>query len=92
MNNRKVSIIVPIYNSEKLLNVAIDSVLRQTLEDIEIILVDDGSKDNSPKICDDYAKKDNRVVVIHKENAGQAQARNDGLKVAKRKIYNVFRC
>ena len=81
MNNRKVSVIVPVYNAEKFLNKAIDSLVRQTLEDIEIILVDDGSTDNSPRICDDYAQRDNRIIVIHKENSGQAIARNVGLEI-----------
>ncbi|MBR2744496.1 MAG: glycosyltransferase [Clostridia bacterium] len=91
MNDRKVSVIVPVYNAEKYLNKAIDSLVGQTLEDIEIILVDDGSIDNSPRICDEYAKKDNRVIVVHKENSGQAIARNVGLEFASRKIYNVSR-
>ena len=92
MNERKVSVIVPVYNAGKFLNRAIDSLVRQTLKDIEIIWVDDGSTDNSSKICDDYAKKDSRIIVIHKENSGQSVARNIALKVANRKIYNVFRC
>ena len=92
MNERKVSVIVPVYNAEKFLNRALDSLVRQTLEDIEIILVNDGSTDNSPAICDDYAKNDNRIIVIHKENTGQAIARNVALEIANRKIYNVFRC
>lgn len=92
MSIKKVSIIVPVYNAEKFLNRAIDSLLKQTLKEIEIILVDDGSRDNSPQICDDYEKKDNRIVVIHIKNSGQAQARNAGLEMAKREIYNVFRC
>lgn len=91
MNNKKVSVIVPVYNAEKFLNRAIDSLVRQTLKDIEIILVNDGSTDNSPKICEDYAKKDSRIIVIHEENSGQAIARNAALEVANRKIYNVFR-
>ena len=85
MNEKKVSIIMPIYNAEEFIHKAIDSALRQTLEDIEIILVDDGSPDNCPKICDEYAAKDNRVVVIHKENGGQAKARNAALDIAKGK-------
>jgi len=89
MNMKKVSVIVPVYNAENFLNRAIDSLLRQTLKDIEIILVDDGSKDNCPKICDDYAKKDNRIIVIHKENAGQAKARNVAIEIAKGK-YIMF--
>ena len=90
MSNKKVSVIVPVYNAEKFLNRAIDSVVGQTLEDIEIILVDDESTDNSPQICEDYAKKDNRVIVIHQKNSGQAKARNAGLEVATREIYNVY--
>lgn len=92
MDEKKVSVIVPVYNAEKFLNRAIESLLRQTLEDIEIILVDDGGEDNCPQICDDYAKRDNRIIVIHKENGGQAQARNKGLEIASRKIYNVYGC
>ena len=89
MNNKKVSIIVPVYNTGKFLNRAINSLLNQTLEDIEIILVDDGSTDNCPQICDEYAKKDNRVIVIHQKNTGQAIARNVGLEVASGK-YIMF--
>ena len=91
MENTKVSVIVPVYNAEKFLNRAIDSLLKQTLKDIEIILGDDGSSDNSPEICDEYEKKDSRIIVIHKKNAGQAIARNAALEVANREIYNVFR-
>ncbi len=79
----KLSIIIPVYNSQKYLHECIDSVLAQTLTDFEIILVDDGSTDNSPAICDQYAQKDPRVVVIHKENGGQADARNKGLDIAR---------
>lgn len=79
----KVSIILPIYNVEKHLHRCMDSLLNQTLEDIEIIMVDDGSPDNCPQMCDEYAKKDNRVKVVHKENAGLGFARNSGLEVAK---------
>ena len=78
----KVSIIVPVYNVEKYLQCCVDSLLHQTLADIEIILVDDGSPDNSPAICDEYAKQDDRVKVIHKKNAGQGLARNTGLETA----------
>ena len=92
MNNKKVSVIVPVYNAEKYLKRAIDSLLRQTLKDIEIILVDDGSKDNSLTICYEYEKIDNRIKVIHKINGGQAKARNTGLKHANRKIHNVYGC
>lgn len=84
MNNTmpKVSIIVPVYNVEKYLNRCIQSLLNQTLKDIEIIMVDDGSPDRCPQMCDNYAKKDNRIKVIHKQNAGLGYARNSGLEIA----------
>ena len=82
MNNPKVSIIVPVYNVEKYLPCCIDSLLNQTLTEIEIILVDDESPDDCPAMCDEYAKQDTRIKVIHKKNAGQGFARNDGLEVA----------
>ncbi len=78
----KVSIIVPIYNVEKYLDRCIQSLVNQTLNDIEIILVDDGSPDNCPSMCDEYAQKDNRIKVIHKQNAGLGYARNSGLEIA----------
>lgn len=83
MNSIKVSIILPIFNVEKYLDRCMDSLLNQTLEDIEIIMVDDGSPDNCHQMCDEYAKKDNRVKVVHKKNAGLGFARNSGLEVAK---------
>ena len=76
----KISVIVPVYNVENYLSECIDSLLNQTLQDIELILVDDESSDNSPKICEDYAKKDSRVKVVHKKNGGLGLARNTGLK------------
>ena len=82
MDIPKISIIVPIYNVEKYLDRCIASLLNQTLKDIEIILVDDGSPDNCPKMCDEYAKKDSRIKVVHKQNAGLGYARNSGLDVA----------
>lgn len=78
----QVSIIVPCYNVEKYLAECIESLQAQTLKDIEIILVDDGSPDNSGKICDAYAAKDSRIRVLHKPNQGVSAARNDGLKMA----------
>ncbi|PRR76504.1 glycosyltransferase [Clostridium thermopalmarium] len=79
----KISIIVPIYNVEKYINKCIDSILAQTFTDFELILVDDGSPDNCGKICDDYAKKDSRIKVIHKKNGGLSSARNAGLDIAR---------
>ncbi|EAJ6226790.1 glycosyltransferase, partial [Campylobacter coli] len=79
----KVSIIVPVYNVEKYLRQCLDSIIDQTLEEIEIILIDDGSTDGSGSICDEYAAMDNRIVLIHKENAGLGAAYNTGLEIAK---------
>lgn len=78
----KVSIIVPIYNVERYLNRCLDSIVNQTLTDIEIILVDDGSPDNCPLKCDEWAQKDKRIKVIHKQNEGLGFARNSGLEIA----------
>ena len=78
----KISIIVPIYNKENIVSKCIESCLRQSLEEIEIILVDDGSTDGSPLICDEFAKDDCRIRVIHKQNGGLSSARNAGLDIA----------
>ena len=78
----KISVIVPVHNARAFLCPCIDSILAQTLNDLEIILIDDGSIDDSPAICDRYAAQDARVICIHQENAGAAVARNQGLKVA----------
>lgn len=81
--NPKVSVIVPVYNVEKYLKKSISSILNQTLEDIEIIIINDGSTDNSYKIVKELAEYDSRIVVINKENGGVSSARNIGLRVAK---------
>lgn len=80
--NPLVSVIIPVYKVEQFLSKCINSVLSQTFSDYEIILVDDGSPDNCPEICDDYVKKYNRIKVIHKINGGLSDARNAGLEKA----------
>lgn len=82
MQRPKVSIILPVYNVAPYLRQSLDSIIAQTLTDIEIICVDDGSTDESGKILDEYKEKDARIKVIHKKNAGTGAARNDGLKIA----------
>lgn len=77
-----ISVIVPVYNVERYLNKCIDSIINQTYKNIEIILIDDGSEDNSGKICDEYKKIDKRVVVVHKINEGVSTARNIGIEIA----------
>lgn len=79
------SVIIPVYNVEKYLRKCVDSVLAQDIADMEVILIDDGSPDNSGAICDDYAEKDTRVKVIHKKNEGLSSARNAGLDIARGK-------
>ena len=78
----KVSVIIPVFNAEKYLKECLDSALNQTIDDIEIICIDDGSIDKSGKICDEYTEKDNRVKVIHQKNSGAAIARNKGIEIA----------
>lgn len=77
-----VSIIVPVYNAEDYLRYCVDSILQQSYANLEVILVDDGAKDSSPQICDEFAAQDNRVTVIHQENGGIAKAQNTGLDAA----------
>lgn len=77
-----ISIIVPVYNVEKYLRKGIESILNQTYKNLEVIIIDDGSTDNSGIICDEYANADKRIHVIHQENKGVARARNAGLKLA----------
>ena len=79
-----VSVIVPVYKVENVLHYCIDSILNQTYKDFELILVDDGSPDNCPKMCDDFAKKDSRIRVVHKKNGGLSDVRNAGVKIASR--------
>ncbi|GHU54491.1 hypothetical protein AGMMS49975_14980 [Clostridia bacterium] len=78
-----VSVIVPIYNVDKFLPKCVDSILNQTYADLQVLLIDDGSPDTSPAICDAYKEKDGRVTVAHKKNAGVSAARNTGLELAK---------
>lgn len=80
-----ISVIVPVYNAESTLKKCIDSILVQDFTDFEVILIDDGSQDKSLQICEDFAKKDNRIIVVHKENGGVSSARNYGLEIAKGK-------
>lgn len=77
-----ISVIVPVYKVEKYLDACVESIVNQTYKELEIILVDDGSPDRCPEMCDKWAKKDSRIKVIHKENGGGAQARNVGLDIA----------
>lgn len=77
-----ISVIVPIYNVEKYVNKCVGSIVNQTYTNLEIILVDDGSPDRCPEICDEWAKKDSRIKVIHKKNGGLSDARNAGMKIA----------
>ena len=74
-----ISIIVPVYKVEKYLDKCVESIVEQTYKNLEIILVDDGSPDNCPAMCDEWAKKDSRIKVIHKKNGGLSSARNSGL-------------
>ena len=83
MSGPLISVIVPVYNVEAYLPKCVDSILAQTYENLEIILVEDGTKDASGSICDEYAKKDPRIKVIHKENGGLSSARNAGMDIAK---------
>ena len=81
-SNPKISVIVPVYKVEKYLDKCVESIVNQTYKNLEIILVDDGSPDNCPAMCDEWAEKDERIRVIHKENGGVSSARNAALEVA----------
>lgn len=83
MKQSLISVIVPVYNVKEYLNTCVESILNQTHENLEVILVDDGSTDGSGEICDSYAKTDTRVQVLHTTNGGQAAARNRGIEVCK---------
>ena len=87
-----ISVVMPVYNGDKYLNRAIDSIISQTIKDWELIAVDDGSKDSSPEILDEYAKKDTRIKVIHKQNSGVSDARQSGVDVAKGDYIIQFDC
>lgn len=82
MKNDLVSVIIPVYKVENYLNKCVESVVNQTYKNLEIILVDDGSPDNCPKMCDEWAKKDSRIKVIHKQNGGVSSARNMGIDIS----------
>ena len=79
---KRVSVIIPVYNVEKFILKTVESVMNQDYKDVEIILVNDGSPDNSAQIIDELAKRDSRIICIHKENGGVSSARNAGLKIA----------
>lgn len=83
--NLLITIIVPVYNSEKTLDKCINSILEQTFHEWELLLINDGSTDRSGKLCDEYASKDQRIKVFHKENGGVCSARNLGINNAKGK-------
>lgn len=85
MSDVKISIIMPVYNVEQYVAKAIESILEQTFTEFEFLIVDDGTKDKSGEICDEYAKKDSRITVIHKENGGAPSARNTAIDMAKGK-------
>ena len=77
-----ISIVIPVYKVEKYLEKCIESIINQTYKNLEIIIVDDGSPDNCPQMCDEFAKSDKRIKVIHKENGGLSDARNAGIDIA----------
>ncbi len=88
----KLSIIVPVYKAEELLPKCIESILHQTFTDFELLLIDDGSPGKSPSICDEYAEKDSRIIVVHKENGGVSSARNYGMDIAKGEYIGFVDC
>ena len=92
MENTKISIVVPIYNAEKYIDRCVSSILAQSYRNLEVLLMDDGSTDGTPAILDDFAKKDDRVRVIHKENTGHANSRNCGLLEATGEFITFMDC
>ena len=82
MQKDVIAVVLPIYNVEKYLDRCLDRIVNQTYKNLEIILVDDGATDNCPSMCDEWAKKDSRIKVIHKKNAGLGMARNTGIENA----------
>ena len=87
----KISVIIPVYNAEKTLHRCIDSILAQTFSDFEVLLIDDGSKDKSGEICDEYATKYKRIKAFHCQNGGPSKARNIGLTQSRGGVYTVHR-
>lgn len=85
-----VSVIIPVYNVEKYIRECLDSIVNQSYKNLQIILVDDGSTDNSGKICDEYAKKDSRITVVHQENQGAGAAKNTGLDLIKGEYFSII--
>ena len=85
VNNNKISIVVPVYNCEQYIKKCIKSILNQTFKEFELILIDDESQDQSGEICEEYAKLDKRIIVIHQKNQGVSKTREKGLKIAKSK-------
>ena len=82
IQSKKISVIVPVYRTEAYLDRCVESIAGQTYQNLEIILVDDGSPDNCPAMCDAWAEKDSRIKVVHKENGGLSDARNAGMAIA----------
>ena len=83
MNNIKISVVIPVYNTEKYLKKCIESIVNQSLKEIEIIIVNDGSPDNSYQIIEEYKEKDRRIIAVNQENGGISSARNKGIELAK---------
>ena len=82
MQQGLISVVLPVYHTERYLDRCVTSVVNQTYSNLEIILVDDGSPDRCPQMCDEWAKKDSRIRVVHKQNAGLGMARNSGIEAA----------